>query len=100
MRQGIQIIRGILRIALCADQACGERIPFFVSVSIICVNAAAAENIAGMTNKETGAHAPVSLCTNLLLAFLLTSLTLTGLARLGGLQGLVGLTSVLATNTA
>ncbi len=36
----------------------------------------------------------------LLLALLLSSLTLTGLARLTGLRSLVGLTTMLATSTA
>ena len=91
-----------MRVARCAGQACVERVPFSVSVSVlmICASAAAVVHIVSMMNKETGARVPVSLCANLLLAFLLANLTLTGLARLDGLQSLVGLTPRLATSTA
>ena len=84
----------------CAGQACVERVPFSVSILIVCASAAAVVHVVSITNKETGAHAPVSLYANLLLASLLASLTLTGLARLAGLQSLVGLTPRLATSTA
>ncbi len=87
-----------MRVARCAGQACVERVPF--SVSVLIISAAAVVHVVSMTHKETGAHVPVSLCANLLLAFLLANLTLTGLARLVGLQSLVGLTPRLATSTA
>lgn len=94
----------VMRTTIHAGQACVERAPFSVSVIIVhvvvCVSVAAVVNVVGITNFETGAHAPVSLCEMLLLAFLLTSLTLTGLTRLAGLQSLVGLTTRLATSTA
>ncbi len=89
-----------MRIARCAGQACVERVPFSVFVLMICISAAAVVHIVSMTHKETGAHVPVSLYANLLLAFLLANLTLTGLARLAGLQSLVGLTPRLAKSTA
>jgi hypothetical protein len=66
----------------------------------MCFCATAVVPHVSMTNVETGAHAPVSFCANLLLAFLLTGLALTGLARLAGLQSLVGLSTELATGTA
>ena len=95
---------GMMRTTTCAGQACVERVPFSVSVMIIYVvvgiSVAAVVNVVGITDFETGAHAPVSLCEMLLLAFPLTSLTLTGLTRLAGLQSLVGLTTRLATSTA
>ena len=96
----MRTIAGIMRVARCAGQACVERVPFSVSVLMICASAAAVVHIVSMMNKETGARVPVSLCANLLLAFLLANLTLTGLARLDGLQSLVGLTPRLATSTA
>jgi hypothetical protein len=68
--------------------------------NVVCISVAAVVNVISITNFEIGAHAPVSLCALLLLAFLLTSLTLTGLARLAGLPSLVGLTTKLATSTA
>src|SRR6266849_1704216 len=85
-----------------AGQACVKHAPFSVSVIyvVVCVSVAAVVNVVGITDFETGAHAPVSLCEMLLLAFPLTSLTLTGLTRLAGLQSLVGLTTRLATSTA
>ncbi len=95
---------GIMRTAIRAGQACVERVPFSVSVIVVyvvvCVSKAAVVNVVSITNFETGAHASVSLCALLLLAFLLTNLTLTSLARLAGLQSLVGLTTRLATSTA
>ncbi len=45
-------------------------------------------------------HVELVLFSVLLFAFLLTNLTLTGLARLTGLRSLVGLTTMLATSTA
>jgi len=89
-----------MRIAGCAGQACVERVPYSVTVPVICASAAAVVRVVSVTKKETGAHAPVSFYANLFLAFLLASLTLSGLARLCGLQSLVGLTPGLATSTA
>ena len=93
--------------AIRAGQDCVERVPFFVSVlvvyvvvCIVCVSVAAVVYVVGGTNFETGAFASVSLCALLLLASLLVSLTLTGLARLSGLPSLVGLTTRRATSTA
>lgn len=89
-------------IATRANQTLIARVPFSVSALIICVIATAVVNVATVTIIETGAHASVSLYANLFLAsLLLTSLTLTGLARLAGLRSLVGLTTTrLATSTA
>ncbi len=100
----MQATPGIMRTAIHAGQACVECVPFSVSVIrvyvVVCISVAAVVNVVSITNFEIGAHAPVSLCAFLLLAFLLTSLTLTGLARLAGLPSLVGLTTKLATSTA
>ena len=57
-------------------------------------------NVLNFTQVEVSAHAAVSICALLLFAFLLTRLTLTGLARLNGLRSLVGLTMMLATSAA
>ena len=57
-------------------------------------------NAVNFLHAETGIYAFVSTCAALLFAFLLTRLTLTGLARLHGLRSLVGLTMRLATNSA
>jgi hypothetical protein len=93
-----------MRAATRAGQAYVERVPFSVSVIvvyvIVCISVAAIVYVASFTNFEIGAHAPISLYARLLLAFLSTSLILTGLARLIGLKGLVGLTTRLATSTA
>jgi hypothetical protein len=95
---------GMMRTTTCAGQACVERAPFSVSAVIVyvvaCISVAAVVNVVSIMNFETGAHAPVSLCAMLLLAFLLTNLTLTCLTRLAGLQSLVGLMTRLATSTA
>ena len=84
-----------------------ECVPFSVSVIgiytfayCVCKGISNVVNVFSSTNVETGAHAAVSLCAMLLLASLLTNLTLTGLTRLAGLQSLVGLTTRLATSTA
>ena len=84
MRRGMRTIAGTMRVARCTGQACVERVPFSVSVLMICASAAAVVHVVSMTHKETGTRVPVSLCANLLLAFLLANLTLTGLARLAG----------------
>jgi hypothetical protein len=91
---------GITWTARCAGQACVDRVPFSITVRMMCFCAIAVVPHIYMTNVETGARAPVSFCANLLLAFLLTGLTLTGLARLSGLRSLVGLSTGLATGTA
>ena len=100
----MQATPGIMQTATSAGQDYVERVPFSVSVIvvyvIVCVSVAAIVYVAGITNFEIGAHAPVSLYALLLLAFLSTSLILTGLARLIGLKGLVGPTTRLATSTA
>ena len=57
-------------------------------------------NVLNFAHVEVSAYAAVSTCALLLFAFLLTRLTLTGLARLNGLRSLVGLTMRLATSTA
>ena len=84
-----------------------ECVPFSVSVIgiytfayCVCKGISNVVNVFSFTNVETGAHAAVSLFVMLLFAFLLTCLTLTGLARLNGLRSLVGLTTMLATSTA
>jgi hypothetical protein len=91
-----------------AGQEHVELVPCSVFVIAICIFmygvcqsvATVVTNVLSFTNVETGAHAAVSLCAALLFAFLLTCLTLTGLARLSRLWSLVGLTTRLATNTA
>ena len=69
----------------------------YIFVSGVCVSLV---NVISFSRVEVGAHAAVSTCAVLLFAFLLTGLTLTGLARLHGLSSLVGLTMRLATNSA
>ena len=82
----------------------GWRLPFSVTVVVayivVCVSIVTIVNVASITKFEIGAQASVSLYALLLLALISTSLPLTGLARLTGLQGLVGLTTRLATSTA
>jgi len=92
----MQATPNMIRGAIDADQSCFEHVIFSPSVVVVCV--AAVVYIVSITNFETGAHAPVSLFAFLLLAFLLTSLTLTGLARLPWLPSLVGLSTRLATS--
>jgi hypothetical protein len=94
----MQATPDIMRTIIHAGHACVECIPFSVSVIrvyVVCVIVAAVGNVISIANFEIGAHAPISLG-----AFLLTNLTLTCLARLAGLQSLVGLTTRLATSTA
>ncbi len=69
----------------------------YIFVSGVCVSLV---NVISFSRVEVGAQAAVSTCAVLLFAFLLTRLTLTGLARLHGLSSLVGLTMRLATNSA
>ena len=99
----MQATPGRMRAIIHAGHACVECVPFSISVIrvyVVCVIVAAVGNVISIANFEIGAYAPISLCALLLLAFLLTNLTLTCLARLVGLQSLVGLTTRLATNTA
>ncbi len=96
----MQATPGIMRTAMCAGQDYIERVPLSISALVVCVSVASVVNVASTWNFETGAHMPVSLYALMLLAFLLTGLILTGLARLAGLQSLVGLTTRLATSTA
>jgi hypothetical protein len=72
----------------------------YIFVSGVCVSITNVVNGISFAHIEVGAHAAVSTCAVLLFAFLLTRLTLTGLARLHGLRSLVGLTMRLATNSA
>jgi hypothetical protein len=72
----------------------------YIFVSGVCVSLFNVVNTISFAYIEVGAHASVSTCAVLLFAFLLTCLTLTGLARLHGLRSLVGLTMRLATNSA
>src|SRR5258708_2545234 len=100
----MQATPGIMRTAIHAGQACVECVPFSVSVIrvyvVVCISVAAVVNFVKIKNFEIGAYARVFFCEFLLLAFLLTNLNLTGLARLAGLTSLVGLTTKLATSTA
>ena len=84
-----------------------ELVPFsvyamgiYIFVSGVCVSISNVVNVMSFTHVEVGAHVAVSTCAVLLFAFLLTRLTLTGLARFHGLRNLVGLTMRLATNSA
>ncbi len=70
----------------------------YILVSGVCVSLFNVVKV--ISHVEVGVHAAVSTCALLLFAFLLTRLTLTGLARLHGLSSLVGLTMRLATNPA
>src|SRR5258708_26969231 len=110
----------ITRTARCVSQDCvehvafivpllpvpqtGWRLPFSVAVVVasivVCVSIATIVNFASLTKFEIGAQASVSLYALLLLALLSTSLTLTALPRLTGLQCLVGLTPRLAPRPA
>ena len=87
-----------------AGQKHVELVPFSVSVIRFYIFAYGVStviaNVVSFANVETGAHATFFLCVVLLCAFLLTYLTLTGLARLSRLRSLVGLMTRLATNTA
>jgi hypothetical protein len=96
----MQATPDIVRTAIRTGQDCVEHVPFSGSGIVVCVHVAVVVYVAGITNFETGAHAPVSFCALLLLAFLSPNLALTGLARLTWLPGLVGLTTRLATSTA
>jgi hypothetical protein len=89
------------------DQGHIELVPFsvyalgnYIFVTGVCVSLFNVVNIISFAHSEMGMHSAVSTCAMLLFAFLLTRLTLTGLARLHGLRSLVGLTMRLATNSA
>ena len=100
----MQATSDVMRTAMRAGQERATSVPFSVSVTvvsvIICVIVAVVVHVASFTNFEIGAHAPVSFYAPSLSALLLTCLTLTGLARLAGLQSLVGLSTRLAISTA
>ena len=84
-----------------------ELVPFsvyaigiYIFVFGVCISVSNLVNLLSFSHVEIGTHAAISTCAALILAFLLTRLTLTGLARLHGLRSLVGLTMRLATNSA
>jgi len=84
-----------------------ELVPFsvyasgiYIFVSGVCVSVSNVVNVMSFAHVKVGAHVAVSACAVLLFAFLLTRLTLIGLARFHGLRSLVGLTMRLATNSA
>jgi len=66
----------------------------------VCVSLFNVVKVISFSHVAVGTYAAASTCAALLFAFLLTRLTLTGLARLNGLRCLVGLTMRLATNSA
>ena len=106
MGKGMRAASGSIQIGIHADQGYVEHVPFGVSarvvypvVNIVCVCVVAVVYVVSSTYFETGAQASVSLCGLLHLTSLLASLTLTGLARLGGLRSLVGLLTKRATHT-
>jgi len=72
----------------------------FIFMFAICFNLFNVTNMIAFSHVDAGTHALVSTCAALLLALLLSRLTLTCLARLNGLRSLVGLTMKLATNSA
>ena len=72
----------------------------FIFMFAMCFNLFNVTNIIAFSHVDSGTHALVSTCAALLLALLLSRLTLTCLARLNGLRSLVGLTMKLATNSA
>jgi hypothetical protein len=72
----------------------------YIFVFGICVSLFNIVNVLSFSQVELGTYAAASTCAALFLAFLLTHLTLTGLARLNGLRSLVGLTMRLAINSA
>jgi len=96
----MQAVPDKMRIAIRFGHHCPEHLFFSIFVIVVCVSVAAVVHAANITNYEIGAHASISLFVLLLLAFSLTSLTLTGLARLTWLPGLVGHTTRLATSSA
>ena len=75
-------------------------IGIYIFVFGICISVSNVVNLLSFSHVAVGTHTVVSTCAALLFAFLLTRLTLTGLARLNGLRCLVGLTMRLATNSA
>ena len=90
-----------------AGQNYVELVPFSVTVIGIyifalgvCVSVSNIVNVLSFSHVEVGIRAAVSTCATILFAFLLTCLTLIGLARLNGLRSLVGLTMRLATSSA
>jgi hypothetical protein len=72
----------------------------YIFVLGVCISIFNVINVVSFSHVEAGTYTVVSACAMLLLALLLTRLTLTGLARLNGLRSLVGLTMRLATSSA
>ena len=84
-----------------------ELVPFsvyaigiYIFVFGVCISVSNLVNLLSFSHVAAGTYAAASTCAALLFAFLLTRLTLTGLARLNGLRCLVRLTMRLATNSA
>ena len=75
-------------------------IGIYIFLFAVCVSVSKVVNVLSSSHVEAGTHAAVSTCAAILFAFLLTRLTLIGLARLNGLRSLVGLTMRLATSSA
>ena len=75
-------------------------IGIYIFVFAVCVSVSKVVNVLSSSHVEVGTHVAVSTCAAILFAFLLTRLTLIGLARLNGLRSLVGLTMRLATSSA
>ena len=75
-------------------------IGIYIFAFAVCVSVSNVVNVLSASHVEVGTHAAVSTCAAILFAFLLTRLTLIGLARLNGLRSLVGLTMRLATSSA
>ena len=98
--RGMRATPDVMQTAKRAGQDRATSVPFSVSVIVVCVIVAAVVNVASFTNVKIGAHASVSFYAPSLSALLLTCLTLTCLARLAGLQSLVGLSTRLAISTA
>ncbi len=71
----------------------------FIFMFAICFNLFNVTNMIAFSHVDAGTNSLVSTCAALLLALLLSRLTLTCLARLNGLRSLVGLTMRLATNS-
>ena len=72
----------------------------YIFVFAVCVSVSNVVNVLSSSHVEVGTLVAVSTCVAILFAYLLTRLTLNGLARLNGLRSLVGLTMRLATSSA
>src|SRR5437763_1862705 len=75
-------------------------IGIYIFVFGLCVSIFNLINVLSFPHVEVDTHAAVTAYAAILFAFLLTRLTLTGLARLNGLRSLVGLRMRLATSSA